>query len=63
MFLSEANLEAKINEFLLRTAKWTPQWFNKGKFHMILHLPSHIRRFGPASLFATEAFESFNAVI
>lgn len=28
-----------------------------------MHLPDHIRRFGPASLFATEAFESFNAII
>jgi hypothetical protein len=28
-----------------------------------LHLPEHIRRFGPAILFATEAFESFNAII
>ncbi|KAJ7886066.1 hypothetical protein B0H13DRAFT_2535282 [Mycena leptocephala] len=39
------------------------RWFNKPKFHIILHLPAHIRRFGPAILFATEAFESFNAVI
>lgn len=30
---------------------------------MIIHLPAHIRRFGPAVLFATESFESFNAVI
>jgi hypothetical protein len=28
-----------------------------------VHLPEHIRRFGPAILFATEAFESFNAII
>ena len=28
-----------------------------------MHLPDHIRRFGPAMLFATEAFESFNAII
>jgi hypothetical protein len=28
-----------------------------------LHLTEHIRRFGPAILFATEAFESFNAII
>ncbi|KZV99556.1 hypothetical protein EXIGLDRAFT_668241 [Exidia glandulosa HHB12029] len=32
-------------------------------FHIILHLPRHIRRFGPAPLYATEAFESFNHVI
>ena len=29
----------------------------------MLHLPEHIRRLGPAALFATEAFESFNAII
>ncbi|KAK7059475.1 hypothetical protein R3P38DRAFT_3303396 [Favolaschia claudopus] len=43
-----------IDNFLLHVA---PQ------FHIILHLPAHIRRFGPAILFATEAFESFNAII
>ena len=52
-----------IQEFLFRTTCWTPRWFNKPKFHILLHLPTHIRRFGPAVLFATEAFESFNAVI
>jgi hypothetical protein len=45
------------------TARWTCAWFNKSKFHIILHLPKHVHRFGPALLFATEAFESFNAVI
>jgi hypothetical protein len=48
---------------LLCAAKWTNRWFNKPKFHIFLHLPTHIRRFGPAILFATEAFESFNVVI
>ena len=43
--------------------EWSPQWFNKTKFHFLNHLLDHIRRFGPAILFATEAFESFNAVI
>jgi hypothetical protein len=52
-----------IDDFLAQTAAWTPRWFNKPKFHVLLHLPSHIRRFGPAILFATEGFESFNAVI
>lgn len=56
-------MEAEIKNFLLVTAQWTCAWFNKSKFHIILHLPAHIRRFGPAMLFATEAFESFNAVI
>ncbi|KIJ50147.1 hypothetical protein M422DRAFT_108768, partial [Sphaerobolus stellatus SS14] len=56
-------LEQAIDVFLLCTAKWTPCWFNKPKFHILLHLPDHVRHFGPASLFATEGFESFNAVI
>lgn len=56
-------LDHAINDFLARTSRWTPRWFNKPKFHVILHLAAHIRRFGPAILFATEAFESFNAVI
>jgi len=56
-------LEKEINHFLLCAARWTVRWFNKPKFHLILHLPEHIRRFGPAIIFATEAFESFNAVI
>lgn len=56
-------LEREISAFLVRTARWSLDWFNKPKFHIVLHLPNHIRRFGPAILFATEAFESFNAVI
>ncbi|KAL1726516.1 hypothetical protein EV714DRAFT_219219 [Schizophyllum commune] len=56
-------LEVEIRRFLLCTARWSSQWFNKPKFHILVHLPDHIRRFGPAILFATEAFESFNAVI
>ncbi|KAH9040605.1 hypothetical protein EDB84DRAFT_1436749 [Lactarius hengduanensis] len=56
-------LEIAIKDFLMRTAKWSPRWFNKPKFHILLHLPTHVRRFGPAILFATEPFESFNAII
>ncbi|KZT25811.1 hypothetical protein NEOLEDRAFT_1022253, partial [Neolentinus lepideus HHB14362 ss-1] len=52
-----------IDHFLICTCKLTPRWFNKPKFHILLHLPEHIRRFGPAMLFATEGFESFNAII
>ncbi|THU99664.1 hypothetical protein K435DRAFT_818510 [Dendrothele bispora CBS 962.96] len=56
-------LEHEIDHFLLCASQWTCRWFNKPKFHIFVHLPFHIRRFGPAILFATEAFESFNAVI
>ncbi|KAI9617016.1 hypothetical protein H4Q26_010654 [Puccinia striiformis f. sp. tritici PST-130] len=38
-------------------------WINKPKFHMLLHLPASIRRYGPASLFATEKFESYNGIL
>ncbi|KIO19575.1 hypothetical protein M407DRAFT_82625, partial [Tulasnella calospora MUT 4182] len=57
------DLRAAIDRLLISTACWTPRWFNKPKFHLILHLPDHILDFGPAGIFATEAFESFNAVI
>jgi len=56
-------LDREIEHFLLCAARWTIRWFNKPKFHIFLHLTEHIRRFGPAILFATEAFESFNAII
>ncbi|KAH9899608.1 hypothetical protein C8Q73DRAFT_680493 [Cubamyces lactineus] len=58
-----ARLTSAIDQFLDATCALTPRWFNKPKFHIVLHLPAHIRRFGPAMLFATEGFESFNAVI
>ncbi|KAJ7502053.1 hypothetical protein B0H11DRAFT_1712975, partial [Mycena galericulata] len=58
-----SDLERAIDHFLDCTCRLTLNWFNKPKFHVILHLPAHIRRFGPAMLFATEGFESFNAII
>ena len=60
---SQALLDHEIKHFLLCAARWTTRWFNKPKFHIFLHLTDHTRRFGPAILFATEAFESFNAII
>ncbi|KAJ3804502.1 hypothetical protein F5876DRAFT_53309 [Lentinula aff. lateritia] len=56
-------LQQEIEQFLLYAAQWSIRWFNKPKFHILVHLPEHIRRFGPAMLFATEVFESYNAVI
>ena len=56
-------IQSHIDYFLNCVANWTPRWFNKPKFHIILHLVEHIRRFGPPLLFATETFESFNALI
>ncbi len=61
--MPQKRLDDAIHNFLDATCELTPRWFNKPKFHIILHLPEHIRRFGPPMLFATEGFESFNAVI
>ena len=59
----QEELEASIQYFLDCTCRLTPRWFNKPKFHILVHLPEHIKRFGPPMLFATEGFESFNAII
>ncbi|KIN93757.1 hypothetical protein M404DRAFT_71800, partial [Pisolithus tinctorius Marx 270] len=34
----------------------------KPKFHFLVHLPAYICRFGPAIVFSTERYESFNHV-
>ncbi|RDX43344.1 hypothetical protein OH76DRAFT_1206029 [Lentinus brumalis] len=56
-------LRDAIDNFLAATALWTTQWFNKPKFHILLHLLAHVERFGPAVLYSTETFESYNYVI
>ncbi|KAA1121789.1 hypothetical protein PGTUg99_029968 [Puccinia graminis f. sp. tritici] len=57
------DLRFHIQKFLYYIIKISAQWVNKPKFHMLLHLPDSIERFGPASLFATEKFESYNGVL
>ncbi|KAG1803063.1 uncharacterized protein BJ212DRAFT_1304726 [Suillus subaureus] len=56
-------LNAAIKRFMDCTAHWTPQWFNKLKFHLILHIVDHIWRFGPTITFATEVHKSYNNII
>ncbi|OSD07171.1 hypothetical protein PYCCODRAFT_1358838 [Trametes coccinea BRFM310] len=56
-------VEEGVSDFLGATALWTTQWFNKPKFHLFVHLLLHIQRFGPAPIYATETFESYNLVI
>jgi hypothetical protein len=61
--LSKDSLQKLIADFLLATAICSPSIIvSKPKFHFLLHIPTFIRRFGPAILFSTERFESFNAV-
>ncbi|KAK0444176.1 hypothetical protein EV421DRAFT_1903287 [Armillaria borealis] len=43
-------LQKEIDYFLHCMAQWTCRWFNKPKFHILVHLPEHIRHFGPAML-------------
>ncbi|KIO08465.1 hypothetical protein M404DRAFT_134486, partial [Pisolithus tinctorius Marx 270] len=58
-----ANLSRTIEDFLSISAQCAPSiLLTKAKFHFLLHLPMFIRRFGPAILFSTERFESFNHV-
>ena len=52
-----------IQDFLHVTCKCSPSiLISKPKFHFLVHLPMYIRCFGPAVLFSTERYESFNAV-
>jgi hypothetical protein len=51
-----------VNIFLGHLIRWSAQWTNKPKFHMLIHLVECIQRFGPLCLCATEKFESFNGV-
>jgi hypothetical protein len=45
------------------TAQCAPSiLISKPKFHFLVHIPTFIRRFGPAVLFSTERYESFNHV-
>ncbi|KAF8430572.1 hypothetical protein L210DRAFT_1019310 [Boletus edulis BED1] len=58
-----ATLSRTIEDFLSISAKCAPSIIlSKPKFHFLLHLPMFIRRFGPAILYSTERYESFNHV-
>ncbi|KAI9599653.1 hypothetical protein KEM48_008867 [Puccinia striiformis f. sp. tritici PST-130] len=57
------NLTNHIRHFLYAISKISGRQANKPKLHVLLHLPGSIRRFGPASLLATEKFESFHGIV
>jgi hypothetical protein len=52
-----------VDIFLYHKIKMSARWVNKSKWHMLLHLPKSIARFGPPSLFATKKFERFNRIM
>ncbi|KIK77829.1 hypothetical protein PAXRUDRAFT_356420 [Paxillus rubicundulus Ve08.2h10] len=61
--LAQAQLTRTIEDFLNVTAICAPSnLITKPKFHFLVHLPAYIRRFGPAIIFSTERYESFNHV-
>ncbi|EUC61135.1 hypothetical protein RSOL_383950 [Rhizoctonia solani AG-3 Rhs1AP] len=56
-------LRQVIADLLYVTAICSPSIIlSKPKFHFLVHLPLYIERFGPALLFSTERFESFNGI-
>ncbi|VDC03602.1 unnamed protein product [Peniophora sp. CBMAI 1063] len=58
-----AELSRTIDDFLNLSAQCSPSiLITKPKFHFLVHLPMFIRRFGPAILFSTERYESFNRI-
>ncbi|OJA20984.1 hypothetical protein AZE42_10828 [Rhizopogon vesiculosus] len=58
-----ATLSRTIGDFLNITAQCAPGiLISKPKFHFLVHLPVFIRHFGPAIVFSTERYESFNHV-
>jgi len=64
MILAPQNkLSMCIQDFLHVTCKCSPSiLISKLKFHFLVHLLMYIQHFGPAVLFSTERYESFNAV-
>ncbi|KAM6489231.1 hypothetical protein JOM56_015401, partial [Amanita muscaria] len=58
-----AFLTRTIDEFLALSVQCTPSIIiSKPKFHFLVHLPMFIKRFGPALLYSTKRYESFNHV-
>ncbi|KAI6151661.1 hypothetical protein BKA82DRAFT_3972247, partial [Pisolithus tinctorius] len=56
-----ARLSWMIEDFLNVTCICAPSiLISKPKFHFLFHLPMYIHRFGPALLFSTECYESYN---
>lgn len=63
MSLSQADIDVAVNNVLDLWGTLDPERITeKYKLHVLAHLKYDIARFGPAILFATETFESWNSV-
>ncbi|KAG6326524.1 hypothetical protein ID866_12565 [Astraeus odoratus] len=52
-----------MEDFLNIIAQYAPNLLvSKPKFHFLVHLPTFICWFGPAIIFSTECYESFNHI-
>ncbi|KAI0755371.1 hypothetical protein C8Q80DRAFT_1266837 [Daedaleopsis nitida] len=58
-----STLRTTIEDIIDFAAKLSPGLVTeKNKLHVLLHLPTHIELFGPALVFSTERYESFNHI-
>ncbi|KAH9920588.1 uncharacterized protein B0H18DRAFT_936500 [Fomitopsis serialis] len=56
-------LQTTIQDLIDHAAVLSPSLLTlKNKLHILLHLPAAVERFGPALLFSTERYESFNRI-
>ncbi|KAG1814554.1 hypothetical protein EV424DRAFT_1541383 [Suillus variegatus] len=61
--IDDMEIYLTIEDVLNVTAQCTPSiLISKPKFHLLVHLPAYIRHFGPAILFSTEQYKSFNHI-
>jgi hypothetical protein len=56
-------IEFAVEQVLFCFVDLEPGWLKKPKLHVLVHLPSMVREFGPPLLYATERFESHNSNI
>ncbi|KNZ56116.1 hypothetical protein VP01_2494g2 [Puccinia sorghi] len=63
MRIEDLRIQIAIDRFIYHVIKMSAQWVNKPKFHILLHLPESVSRFGPPSLFASAKFEPYNRVL
>ncbi|KAI8824864.1 uncharacterized protein EV422DRAFT_516452 [Fimicolochytrium jonesii] len=58
-----ADVNRLLNAVLSAVVEGDIRLLNHNKFHIILHILDCMRRLGPPMLYATEKFESFNAIM
>ncbi|XP_028418045.1 uncharacterized protein LOC114542821 [Dendronephthya gigantea] len=57
------NITALMEQTIECISEVHPEFMQKQKFHMLLHLQDDMRNYGPPIGFCTERFEAFNSII